>query len=63
MKAVVTNSNVTGYLELCEAVNPVANSDEAVISVKTFLPSERSPPRRSGAGWHTNFRLFYKLNR
>jgi len=36
MKAVVTNPNVMGYLELGEAVNPVANSDEAVISVKTY---------------------------
>ena len=54
MKAVVTNSNVTGYLELGEAVNSVANSDEAVISVKTFSPSERTLPRRRGAGWHTN---------
>ena len=54
MKAVVTNSNVTGYLELGEAVNSVANSAEAVISVKTFSPSERTPPRRSGAGWYTN---------
>jgi len=36
MKAVVTNPYVMGYLELGEAVNPVANSDEAVISVKTY---------------------------
>ena len=36
MKAVATNSNVMGYLELGEAVNPVANSDEAMISIKTF---------------------------
>ena len=36
MKAMVTNSNVMGYLELGEAVNSAANSDEAVISVKTY---------------------------
>ena len=36
MKAVVTNPYVMGYLELGEAVNPVANSDEAMISIKTF---------------------------
>ena len=36
MKAVVTNPNVMGYLELGEAVNSVANSDEAMISIKTF---------------------------
>lgn len=34
MKAVVPNSNVTGYLELDEAVNSAANSNEALISVK-----------------------------
>ena len=35
MKVVVPNSNVTGYLELGEAVNSAANSNEALISVKT----------------------------
>ena len=35
MKAVVTNPNVMGYLELGEAVNSAANSNEALISVKT----------------------------
>ena len=34
MKAVVPNSNVTGYLELGEAVDSAANSNEALISVK-----------------------------
>ena len=36
MKAMVTNSNVMGYLELGEAVNSAANSDESVIFVKTY---------------------------
>ena len=35
MKAVVPNSNVTGYLELGGVVNSAANSDEVFISVKT----------------------------
>ena len=34
MKAVAPNSNVTGYLELGEAVDSAANSNEALISVK-----------------------------
>ena len=48
MKAVVTNSNVTGYLELGEAVNLAANSDEALISVKTHS-FNRNEPRRDEA--------------
>ncbi len=45
MKAVVPNSNVTGYLELGEAVNSAANSNEALISV-TISSLNRNELRR-----------------
>ena len=45
MKAVVPNSYVTGYLELGEAVNSAANSNEALISV-TISSLNRNELRR-----------------
>ena len=45
MKAVMPNSNVTGYLELGEAVDSVANSNEALISV-TISSLNRNELRR-----------------
>ena len=45
MKAVVPNSNVTGYLELGESVNSAANTNEALISV-TISSLNRNELRR-----------------
>ena len=45
MKAVVPNSYVTDYLELGEAVNSAANSNEALISV-TISSLNRNELRR-----------------
>lgn len=49
MKAVVTNANVPGCLELGEVADPVADSNEAVIAVTAFSLNRGELRRAEGA--------------
>ncbi len=57
MKAVITNANVTGCLELGEVADPVADSNEAVIAVTAFslnrgeLRRAEAAPGGTQIGW------------
>jgi NADPH:quinone reductase len=57
MKAVLTNANVTGCLELGEMADPVADSNEAVIAVTAFslnrgeLRRAEAAPAGTQIGW------------